>query len=146
MSHYDDSARWECAADGQRVTTIGWLDPARTHSTGEVRAGVFEKLVALLEDPWQPFASAGRHACPFCRFTGGPADVRCAGHTARVGSSLLFVPSVATVFVAPSLVVHYIDAHGYSPPADFQEAVLHCPPMRSLPYLAGLRAHGLAPA
>ena len=31
------------------------------------------------------------------------------------------------LFVAPEMVVHYIEEHGYSPPAEFVEAVLRAP-------------------
>ena len=32
---------------------------------------------------------------------------------------------------APSLIVHYVDARAYPPPAVFQRAVLECPEIRS---------------
>ena len=56
------------------------------------------------------------------------------------GTFNLFVPALARVYVAPSLVSHYIDAHGYLPPPAFLDAVQQCPPMRSDAYRAGLRA------
>ena len=36
-----------------------------------------------------------------------------------VGSANVFVPGRNVLYMAPSLVVHYIDAHGYRPPDDF---------------------------
>jgi hypothetical protein len=47
------------------------------------------------------------------------------------------------VYVAPSLVVHYIDAHQYAPPDAFQHAVTSCPPMRSMDYFKAIRKHGI---
>ena len=47
------------------------------------------------------------------------------------------------VFVGPIMIPHYIDAHEYSPPTDFQEAVLRCPEMRSVAYLRELKSRGL---
>ncbi len=38
------------------------------------------------------------------------------------------------VYVAPSTIVHYIDAHGYAPPPAFCHAVFTCPPMRTMEY------------
>ncbi len=35
------------------------------------------------------------------------------------------------VYVAPELIVHYIEAHGYRPPDEFIQAVLRCPPQDS---------------
>jgi hypothetical protein len=40
------------------------------------------------------------------------------------------------------MIVQYIDAHDYQPPAVFQRAVLECPEMRSMAYLTQLRSHG----
>jgi hypothetical protein len=93
--------------------------------------------------PWQPFALAGVQDCFACRFTGGPAELRYAGATARLGATNLFVPADDCVFVTPSLIAHYIDAHDYAPPAEFQQAVMNCPAMRSVAYLKMLRKHGL---
>jgi hypothetical protein len=33
---------------------------------------------------------------------------------------------------------HYIDAHEYCPPEEFQKAVLACPEMKSLAYMQAL--------
>ena len=35
-----------------------------------------------------------------------------------------------------------MDAHGYSPPAEFQQAVMDCPPMRSMDYLKAILKNG----
>ena len=55
-----------------------------------------------------------------------------------LGASNLFVPTSEVLFVAPSLVVHYIDAHQYRPPDSFLDAVDGCAEMRSLEYLRAL--------
>jgi hypothetical protein len=44
--------------------------------------------------------------------------------------------------VAPSLILHSMDAHEYAPPAAFCEAVLACPPMRSMDYLRAILKNG----
>ena len=56
-----------------------------------------------------------------------------------MGISKLWLPDDGIVYVAPSLILHYIDAHGYSPPVEFREAVIACPPMRSIDYLKAIR-------
>jgi hypothetical protein len=76
-------------------------------------------------------------------FTGGPACVTVGGLTVPVGSSNVFVPADGVVYVAPSLALHYIDAHEYLPPEPFQRAVMACPPMRSMEYLRGIARFGL---
>jgi len=41
--------------------------------------------------------------------------------------------------VAPALVIHYVEAHGYTPPDAFVQAVLACPPQGSREYFALMR-------
>jgi hypothetical protein len=41
-----------------------------------------------------------------------------------MGVSNLFVPADGFVFAAPSMILHYIHAHGYDPPPPFWEAVM----------------------
>ncbi|NNB86422.1 hypothetical protein HJC10_33875 [Corallococcus exiguus] len=48
------------------------------------------------------------------------------------------------MFIAPTMIVHYIDAHEYVPPMEFQEAALKCPEMRSMAYLKAIRACGIS--
>ncbi|MCB9602954.1 MAG: hypothetical protein H6720_21775 [Sandaracinus sp.] len=138
-------------ADGTRVThsnvdatAVGWLDPSQPHATGSVDSAFFSALVRLAANPWQPTASAGHHACGFCRFTGGPGSVSHDGVTVVLGAAELWIPSDTAIFWAPVTIVHYIDAHGYRPPDAFVDAVRACPPMRSMAYLRALRAHGMS--
>lgn len=47
------------------------------------------------------------------------------GGEMRLGSAEIVVKSSSgQVFVAPNLIVHYIEAHSYLPPREFVEAVL----------------------
>lgn len=46
------------------------------------------------------------------------------------------------IYIAPSTVIHYIDAHHYCPPDEFQKAVVNCPEMRSMNYLKAILANG----
>lgn len=58
------------------------------------------------------------------------------------GISNLFLPGKNCIFLAPSMIVHYIDRHKYEPPAEFWQAVLDCPEMRSDAYKQALLANG----
>jgi hypothetical protein len=130
--------RWE-----QVLLAIGWLEAGREFSKGPVPDEVFATLVHLLVDPWQPVASAGRGACSLCRFSDRPAHLSYGGSTIVLGASNLFVPSTSHVFVAPSMIAHYMDAHEYCPPEVFQQAVLRCPEMKSPRYLREVKVLGL---
>jgi hypothetical protein len=145
MAEFEDLApltyfgKWE-----ESLSAVGWLEATVGFARGAVSEIFFEKLVRLCVNPWQPATAAGHHPCSMCRFTGGPPSISLGGMTVQLGVSNLFVPSKSTIFVAPTLIVHYIDAHEYQPPEVFQQAVLDCPDMRSMAYLKLIKARGLA--
>lgn len=141
MEFFEDLSSWNEGSN--HALAVGFLEGDRPYSKGFVSEAFFERLIELVVDPWQPFASGGHHRCSLCAFSGGPGRVRYGQATVLVGSSLLFVPTVSTVYVAPSLVVHYVDAHQYLPPKEFREAVMTCPPMRSPDYLRLLLRNGI---
>lgn len=137
------------SVDGREdvLISVGWLDGSADYPHGPMglyRSIFFRALVRLLLDPWQPGVFAGRAPCSLCQFSDGPGTLTFEGNRIQLGFANLFVPSPqGKVFVAPSLVAHYIDAHGYAPPEEFQKAVLECPPMGSLPYRKALLERGL---
>src|SRR5580765_7920700 len=99
------------------LVSVGWLDAAHEYRRGSVPAAFFRALVTLLVEPWQPAALAGHGACEMCRFSGGPGALVFEGTTIGVGTNNLFVPALdGRVFVAPSMIAHYVDAHDYAPP------------------------------
>ena len=62
----------------------------------------------------------------------------------EIGCTNLYVPTNQVVYVAPSMIVHYIDAHSYLPPTEFCDAVMLCPAMRSMEYRKAMRQTGIA--
>ena len=137
MTYFADLSPWGDASD--QLTAVGWLESDREYHRGDVPVSVVARLMQLLIDPWQPAVTAGYHDCSFCRVSGGPHQFTFNGTTIDVGNSNLFVPADGQIFIAPSLILHYIDAHGYAPPQSFQDAVLACPDMQSKEYLAAIR-------
>ncbi len=109
------------------LRAVGWLERGRAFSTGVVDERVFAKLVELLADPWQPMTAMGPHSCDLCVY-----------RPDAIGTANLFVPGDRLVYVCPELIVHYMNCHRYSPPPAFCDAVLACPPMRSMDYLKRL--------
>jgi hypothetical protein len=64
------------------------------------------------------------------------------GLVVHFGATNLYVPADGCVYVAPSMIVHYVDVHRYEPPAVFWEAVMNCPEMASETYKQALIANG----
>jgi hypothetical protein len=130
------------------MVAVGWLEPSHEFPTGDVALEFVQKLAALLVNPWEPAFAMGKHPCGFCRFTGGPSILQIGELKWRkdvhIGAANLWLPADGYLFVAPSMILHYIDAHGYQPPAEFQAAVMACPEMRSMDYLKAIAKNGPA--
>jgi hypothetical protein len=105
------------------ILAIGWLDREFEYPTGWTSPEVFNRLLDFCRNPWQPFISCGLHKCNLCQHDGE-----------KSGTANLFIPFDGRIFVCPELITHYINAHFYSPPDKFCEAVLECPAMDSMEY------------
>jgi hypothetical protein len=116
------------------LRAVGWLGTEHEFPTGKVTQQFFNKLNELAENPWKPLASAGFHVCELCQFQ----DYE---HTAR-GINNLFIPFNNVIYVAPELIVHYINGHNYLPPLVFLDAVMKCPNMQSMDYKKSLLKNG----
>jgi hypothetical protein len=93
------------------TVNVGWLDRVHPFSTGETSAEFRTKLGQLCQRRVK--RTRGLHACCFCK---GRERPKC--------SSEMRVAGNGRVYAAPSLVHHYVVAHGYRPPDEFIEAVL----------------------
>jgi hypothetical protein len=141
MAWFPDLSQWDNFASESApvLQAVGWLARGHPYNTGEVSEQFFEKLCRLLNNPWEPFASAGMHFCDFCTFTGGNGSGQYKGHKISGASShILFIPADHQIYVAPESIAHYIDAHQYLPPQEFIDAVLACPEMSSMDYKKAL--------
>jgi hypothetical protein len=125
-----------------QLIAVGYLAQGDSFSRGPIGEVFVGALLDLLLDPWQPSVTAGFHRCEFCRISGGPQRLQYAGRSIPLGASNLYVPHEGKIFVSPSLIAHYVDAHEYAPPEVFQEAVVRCPPMRSIEYLRAIVSNG----
>ena len=105
------------------ILAVGWLDKSSTFGTGPTPESVFQRLQLFAQNPWQPFAAAGFHRCELCQFVGE-----------QVGKANIYIPFEGNIFVAPELILHYINAHYYQPPPIFCDAVMACPSMDSVEY------------
>jgi hypothetical protein len=124
MSFFPDMGCQSMVASGDHVRAIGWLHPDHPYTKGEVPAEFLARLKAFAarsEDSARALsfvAFGGPHVCEFCT---------CGFWERAFGIGNFGVPSGALLFVAPEMVVHYIEQHGYCPPPDFVAAVLQSP-------------------
>ncbi len=122
-------------AEPNTLVSVGWLGPSLSFQTGSAPNDFFDRLTALIADPWHPpFAAAGGHSCELCQ-PGVQSVSRFSGREFSSHSvQNIFVPHGGRVFVAPEGIAHYIACHRYVPPEEFMQAVLECPDVRSMAF------------
>lgn len=119
MTWFPDMGR-EAFVSGDHVRAVGWLHGDHPFEHGELSPEFIAKLKLLIraersypEDDVFGVACAGYHTCEFCGNARGTAN--------------LGVPAGEALFVAPEMVLHYVDEHGYRPPDEFVAAVMASP-------------------
>jgi hypothetical protein len=139
MTYFPDLAPY---AYGNRahpgVVHVGWLDDIHPFTKGPVDPLLVEKMKMLAATPVE--LSRGKHLCEVCveppdvvktsksLVPGGVKvlDLNCTWYkwaAPRMSNGEIRVSSAGITFAAPILIVHYIEEHGYLPPACFLEAV-----------------------
>jgi len=130
MTYYPDFAPNDCLLlFGPEVASIGWLDAEHPYHRGEVAEEHVRALERVLVHGWQPVYAKGWDACPFC----GAGEVQpilrdVDGEPRMIGAANLFVPAGNVLYLAPSMILHYIEEHGYAPPEEFLRALSRCDP------------------
>ncbi len=112
------------------LRAVGWLAKDHSYPVGATARETYERLQELVKDPFQPCVSFGLHECELCQFEG------------QHGVANLFVPSDGVLYVAPELIIHYINTHKYLPPAEFVQAVMRCPNTRTMEYKKAFLENG----
>jgi|GEM_PF-1707379 len=107
---------------------VGWLDgDPPIESTGRIEPKRARKLLierltfaaAYLQSTGESWM--GAHSCTFCD---GPATPLRADGRAIWGAGEFRVLGLdGTIYVAPTLIAHYVEAHDYLPPSEFIDAV-----------------------
>jgi hypothetical protein len=126
MTHFADLAAFTylgpCAGDARAV---GWLEAEHEFVRGDVPSDAMGRLELLFQHAWQPVYAKGWHDCSLCGFTvkNPPIMREIGGRKELLGVKNLLVPAGDVIYAAPSLIIHYIEDHGYKPPDEFLEAL-----------------------
>jgi hypothetical protein len=119
MSYFPDLSHESMVASGEHIRAIGWLHPQHEFPKCNASAEFLSRLkefTARSSASAQALyfgASGGFHMCEFC--------------DKAHGINNFGVPFGNILYVAPEMIVHYIEVHGYLPPAEFIAAVLRSP-------------------
>lgn len=122
------------------VKSVGYLSRDRDYPKGETSDSVFDRLALLAMRPL--YSYAGHHACDLgsCGSDLPHLELKWRGMTIpRSCSTDILVPDRTLVYIAPALILHYIRAHRYLPPACFIDAVLTGPEPGSDEYRREIR-------
>jgi len=98
---------------------VGWLHPNHPYTQGEVPPGFLGRLKEFLNragdsiDTLNWGATGGYYTCEFCEKVWG--------------TGIFGVLNEGRCFCAPQMIAHYVEHHGYRPPAGFIAAVLAGP-------------------
>lgn len=116
------------------VLHVGWLDSNHTFAQGHVPQHLIDKIKTLAEHPVELYR--GYHMCELCvrptnldkrkspdRIVIDPMCEWARWTEARRSNGEIRVGVPGRTFAAPVLIIHYIEAHAYLPPAAFLEAV-----------------------
>jgi hypothetical protein len=119
MSFFPDLGYESMVAAGDHIRAIGWLHPDHPYPQGEVSGEFLARLKEFAARSGDSSRAlyfggfGGFHTCEFCGRAHGIANFG--------------VPSDDLLFVAPEMVVQYVEEHGYCPPTEFVAAVLRSP-------------------
>lgn len=105
------------------LLNVGWLGADSDFQVGEVPTDVRDTLIQLAMDPVN--VMRGLHHCELCDVESPILVARrqARGERAVLGTGEIHVRGAEHTYVAPTLVIHYIDSHHYAPPTEFSEAV-----------------------
>ena len=159
MTYFSDYSPYAYHSSDPGVVHVGWLDGIHRYSKGTVDARLIEKMKLLASNPVQLYR--GVHICELCaeppdlirtklpnRVVLDPNCSYSRWSDQRSSNGEIRVSGAGIVFAAPVLIVHYIEARSYFPPAEFPKAVdaaavdrdhsnAELPRAGSLIYLAG---------
>jgi hypothetical protein len=115
------------------VLHVGWLDNTHPFPSGSVEGRLIEKIKRLARTPVELYR--GKHVCELCTapsdlekttMSNGVVYPNCSWARwvdQRSSNGEIRVRYGKVTFAAPVLIAHYIEAHGYLPPAEFLKAI-----------------------
>lgn len=126
--YFDDMAnyRYFLPSEMKGVLTVGWLDSTHAYCTGEVDIVAIDRLRRLICGCYPELKVhvnqiRGQHPC---NLSGEYVETRCdREQSIGLGSSEIWIPAGDRIFAAPSMILHYIEAHSYLPPPEFLSAI-----------------------
>jgi len=103
------------------VLNVGWLDVAEPFPTGDVTPAELATLLRLAKEPVN--RTRGWHRCGICGVN-PPIVAGRSDDAVQLGDAEIRVVGCdGTIYAAPNLIYHYVEAHHYRPPDQFLKAL-----------------------
>jgi hypothetical protein len=124
MATFKDLSPYVYLESSTPMINVGWLGAGEPFEVGTVAPEVRDALVRLASH--KHHLMRGVHHCELCAVE---SPIRLVADVERgwvsLGMGEIHVHGArGVVYAAPSLIIHYIDAHQYLPPVEFQRAAL----------------------
>jgi hypothetical protein len=129
MTYFPDLAPYACSLRDEQepvagLRHVGWLEGGHEFTRGTIQRAVPEKLREQCARNLVVQEMRGTHPCSICGADETWLVTRLGRHL--LGSAELWTPGEGVWYAAPTLIVHYIEAHEYRPPPEYCAAVLAC--------------------
>lgn len=111
------------------VLNVGWLEAEHSFTLGGANEELLDGILYLLST-MRCNVTRGWHTCSVCdEFDVSSRYLFVNGKEIGLGDAEIWVPGPHDVwYAAPTLIYHYILAHNYVPPVEYQEAVINFQP------------------
>lgn len=124
MTYYPDLSEYSYTSTSEPMLNVGWLAQGGEFSEGKVDAEVWDELVCLASNPLN--VMRGLHDCEFCSLESPirlPSAYSSRGFASLGTGEIRVRGDDGRQYVAPTLLLHYIETHHYLPPEEFIQAV-----------------------
>lgn len=141
MLSYPDLTPYPSEIDamlGLQPLAVGWLSRRQTFPVGAPDPDFVKKLAGFCRPEVRAFPFRPPLRCALENHQVEPFEID--GRTVELGRSEIRVLGDDDIFAAPDLILHYVTAHQYRPPAEFVTAVLRGPSPNSPEFRALIRS------
>lgn len=137
----EDLTEYDACPDVERIgmapLAVGFLQRKQPFESGDVNAKLVNKLLPFCATNIRVFGLPQAMPCPICN---EKVSIEINGKMVRLGSAEIRIIGDEAIYAAPDLLPHYIEAHGYQPPAEFIDAVMRGSGVNSAEYRALINA------
>lgn len=125
MTYFADGTPYTYLPSSNEIAlNVGWLSASHPFPVGSTPSELVPTILRMVRKEVVN-RTRGWHRCELCADPAYPIRMDVDGESVTLGDAEIRVSSEdGTVYAAPTLIAHYIEAHSYAPPQKFVRAVL----------------------